>query len=171
MKTLDTKIETGNSEVSDFFRKTLYPQLAQKAGAQDANALLSKEKTEVSRLQNTLAELGPRVLGIRLLLGEEHAYAIVVTAQARKKFELQATPAELRSKVLQVRDDLRAPASDPRPHLAELYAMVVAPLADELSALEQAPQGKRAGSRHCSGRWTASCATCPWARSMMGIAT
>ena len=139
LKTLDAQIETGNSAVSDFFRKTLYPQLAQKAGAQDGNALLSKEKTEVSRLQNTLAELGPRVLGIRLLLGEEHAYAIVVTAQARKKFELPATPAELRSKVLQVRDVLRAPAADPRPHLAELYAMVMAPLADELSALEQAP--------------------------------
>ena len=28
-------------------------------------------------------------MGIRLLLGEEHAYAIVVTAQARKKFELR----------------------------------------------------------------------------------
>ena len=49
-------------------------------------------------------------MGIRLLLGDEHAYAIVVTAQARKKFELQATPAELRGKVLQVRDDLRTPS-------------------------------------------------------------
>jgi CHAT domain-containing protein len=134
---LDASIEQGNGEVSAFFRNTLYPQLAQKAGTQDANALLSKEKSEVSRLQNTLAELGPRVLGIRLLLGEEHAYAIVVTAQARKKFELKATPAELRSKVLQVRDDLRTPSSDPQPHLAELYAMVVAPFGNELSALEQ----------------------------------
>ena len=58
LKTLEAQIETGNSEVSDFFRKTLYPQLAQKAGAQDGNALLSKEKSEVSRLQNTLAEAG-----------------------------------------------------------------------------------------------------------------
>jgi CHAT domain-containing protein len=142
LKTLGAKIEAGNGEVSDFFRKTLYPELAQKAGTQDANALLSKEKSEVSRLQNTLAGLGPNVMGIRLLLGDEHAYAIVVTAQARKKFELQATPAELRGKVLQVRDDLRTPSSNPKPHLAELYAMTVAPLEGELNALERSSQEK-----------------------------
>jgi hypothetical protein len=45
----------------------------------------------------------------------------------------------LRGKVLQVRDDLRTPSSNPKPHLAELYAMVVAPFADELNALEQTP--------------------------------
>jgi CHAT domain-containing protein len=142
LKTLEAKIEAGNGEVSDFFRKTLYPELAQKAGTQDANALLNKEKSEVSRLQNTLAGLGPHVMGIRLLLGDEHAYAIVVTAQARKKFELTATPAELRGKVLQVRDDLRTPGSDPKPHLAELYAMTVAPLEGELNALERGTQEK-----------------------------
>ncbi len=139
MKSLEAEIEAGNQEVSDFFRKTLYPALAQKSGTQQANARLNEEKAEVSRLQNTLLELGPRVIGIRLLLGDEHGYAIVVTAQARKKFELTATPEELRSKVLQVREDLRRPASDPKPHLAELYAMAVAPYAVELAALERSP--------------------------------
>lgn len=139
LKALDASIEQGNGEVSAFFKNTLYPELAHKAGAPDANALLSKEKSEVSGLQNTLAELGPRVMGIRLLLGEEHAYAIVVTAHSREKFELKATPPELRSKVLQVRDDLRSPSSNPKPHLAELYAMVVAPLEDDLKALEENP--------------------------------
>lgn len=142
MKALESRIEAANAEVSDFFRKTLYPQLAQQAGAQDANALLSREKSEVSRLQTTLAALGPHVMGIRMLLGDEHAYAIVVTPQARKKVELKATPAEVRGKVLQVRDDLRTPTSDPRPHLAELYTMALAPLSDELSALERDPQEK-----------------------------
>jgi hypothetical protein len=37
-----------------------------------------------SYLQKTLAKLGPRVVGIRLLVGEDHAYAIVDTATARK---------------------------------------------------------------------------------------
>jgi CHAT domain-containing protein/Tfp pilus assembly protein PilF len=136
LKELDARIEAGNGEVSAFFRNTLYTQLAHKVGTEDANALLSREKSDVSQLQNTLAELGPRVLGIRLLLGEEHAYAIVVTAHSREKVELKATPAELRSKVLQVRDDLRTPTSDPKPHLAQLYAMVVAPLAPQLAAVE-----------------------------------
>jgi CHAT domain-containing protein len=81
-------------------------------------------------------------MGIRMLVGDEHAYAIVVTAQARQKFELKTTPAELRSQILQVRDDLRTPASDPKPHLAELYAMVVAPLSEELGALERDPRDK-----------------------------
>ncbi len=142
MKALEAKIEAANADVSDFFKKSLYPQLAQKAGTQDANALLSQEKSEVSRLQNTLVELGPEVMGIRFLLGDERAYAIIVTAQGRKKFELKGTPAELHSKVLQVRDDLRTPSSDPKPHLAELYAMAIAPFADELSALERSLEGK-----------------------------
>jgi CHAT domain-containing protein/Flp pilus assembly protein TadD len=144
LKTLDSNIQAANSEVSSFFTKTLYPELAQKAGTQNANALLSKEKSDVSRLQNSLAELGPRVMGIRVLFGEEHAYAIVVTAHTRQKFELKATPANLRTKVLQVRDDLRNPFADPKPHLAELYAMVVAPLADELKTIEQIPPGANA---------------------------
>jgi CHAT domain-containing protein/tetratricopeptide (TPR) repeat protein len=142
MTTLEAKIEAANREVSDFFRKTLYPQLAQKSDADDANALLGKERSEVSRLQTTLSALGPHVMGIRLLVGDDHAYAIVVTAQARKKFELHATPAELRSKVLQARNELRSPASDPRPRLAELFAMVVAPFADELGAVEHGVQDK-----------------------------
>ncbi|HEV3218529.1 MAG TPA: tetratricopeptide repeat protein [Candidatus Acidoferrales bacterium] len=140
LKTLDNSIEQANSEVMAFFTKTLYPELAQKADTvDDANKLLRKEKSDVSQLQSTLAELGPRVMGIRLLFGEEHVYAIVVTAHSRQKFELKATPAELRDKVLQVRDELRTPSSNPKPLLAELYAIVVAPLADELKALEQTP--------------------------------
>jgi CHAT domain-containing protein/tetratricopeptide (TPR) repeat protein len=142
LKVLETKIEAANAQVAEFFRKTLYPELAQRSGAQDANALLSREKSEVSRLQNTLSRLGPRVIGIRLLLGEEHAYAIVVTPQARRKYELAASPAELRSKVLQVRDELRRPSSNPKPDLAELYMMVVAPLTNELASLEQNAQGE-----------------------------
>ena len=139
LKQLDARIETGNGEVSAFFRNTLYPELTQRVGSVDANTLLNKEKSDVSQLQNTLAELGPRVLGIRLLLGDQHAYAIAITAHTRAKVELKSTPAELRNKVLQVRDDLRSPASDPKPHLAELYAMVVAPLEPELKALEAQP--------------------------------
>ncbi len=139
LKTLDARIEADNGEVSALFRSTIYPELEQKVGKRNANALLSKEKSEVSGLQNTLAALSPRVMGIRLLLGEKHAYAIIVTAQAREKFELKATPAELRSKVLQVRDDLRSASSNPKPHLLELYAMVVAPMADQLMAIEQLP--------------------------------
>jgi CHAT domain-containing protein len=140
LNALEAKIEAGNSDVSDFFRKTLYPELSQNAGTQAANALLSEEKSEVSRLQNTLADLGPHVMGIRLLFGEEHAYAIVITPQSRRKFELKATPAQLNDKVQQLRNDLRTPSSDPKTHLAEMYSIVVGPFEAELAALERSPQ-------------------------------
>jgi CHAT domain-containing protein/Tfp pilus assembly protein PilF len=142
LKALETKIESGNTGVSDFFRKTLYPELTQSTGTQNANALLNQEKSEVSRLQNTLADLGPHVIGIRMLLGEEHAYAIVITAQSRRKYELRATPAQLNDKVQQLRNELRTPSSDPKPHLAEMYSIVLAPLESELIALEKGQQTK-----------------------------
>jgi CHAT domain-containing protein/Tfp pilus assembly protein PilF len=137
LKVLEAQIEAGNGEVSSFFKNTLYPELAQNVSLGRANSLLSSEKSALSSLQNTLAELGPHVIGIRLLLGEQNTYAIVVTANARGKVELKATPAELRNKILEVRTDLRSPFSNPKPHLKELYAMVVSPIEDELKALEQ----------------------------------
>ncbi|MGB7137712.1 MAG: tetratricopeptide repeat protein [Acidobacteriaceae bacterium] len=142
LKTLEARIEAANGEVSDFFRKTLYPELAQKGGTAEANAAVSQQRSEVSRLENTLADLGPRVIGIRLLLGDQQAYALVVTSQSRRKYDLKATPAELEQKVAQVRNELRTPSSDPRADLAALYAMVVAPFEQELTALEHGPQEK-----------------------------
>jgi len=62
----------------------------------------------------------------------------VVTSGARKKFELQATPAELRGKALEVLKVLGLRNSDPRPQLAQLYGMIVAPLEDELKTLNTA---------------------------------
>lgn len=135
-KTLETQIQASNEEVSAFFRTTLYPELAKKAGATDANALLSKERTDISQLQSVLSDLGPRVLGIRLLVGDDRVYEIVVTQHTREKIELTTTPAELRSKVFQVCYELRSPASDPKAHLAELYRMVVGPLEPDLKAFE-----------------------------------
>jgi len=46
----------------------------------------------------------------------------------------------LNDKVAQLRNDLRTPSSDPKPHLAEMYSIVVAPFEDELAALERSPQ-------------------------------
>lgn len=135
MKALDAQIEAGNAEIQSFFEKTLYPELA-RTGTH-ANDVLSGEESRVSGLQDTLLSLGPDVMGIRLLLGDEHAYEIVVTARAQKKFELAVKPDALREKVLAVREQLRSPASDPRKSLQDLYTIVVAPLQQELNDLER----------------------------------
>jgi CHAT domain-containing protein/Tfp pilus assembly protein PilF len=139
LKVLDMQIESENQDVTSFFENTLYPELARRLASKDANDLRRSEDTEVSNLQGALQKLGPRVLGIRILIGEQHAYAIVVSANGRKKFDLKATPAELKSTVLQVLDDLHSPGSDAKVHLAELYAIVVGPLDAELKALESLP--------------------------------
>ena len=137
LKQVEAQIEAGNAEVSSFFKNTFYPELAQSVPREGANSILSSEKSTLSSLQNTLAELGPHVMGIRILLGERGAYAVVVTSNARGRVQLNATPTELRNKILEVRADLRSPLSDPKPHLEELYAMVVSPIEAELKALEQ----------------------------------
>ena len=136
MKTLSANIEQGIREILAFFANTIDPELERKPGADKENGVPVGENSTQSYLQNTLAKLGPRVMGIRLLLGEDHAYVIVVTAGTRKKFELKATPAGLRSKAFEVLETLDSRTSDPRPHLEELYAMVVAPIEDELKTLE-----------------------------------
>lgn len=136
MKSLDAQIEAGNAEIAAFFEKTLYPELA-RTNSTKASEVLSGEESRVSGLQDTLLSLGPGVMGIRLLFGDEHVYSIAVTARAQKKFELAVKPEVLRAKVLEVREDLRSPASDPRKHLQELYGMVVAPLQGELNDLEK----------------------------------
>ena len=136
MKTLSASLERESVEALASFAETIYPDLERGHGAEHANGASNSEDSTQSYLQNTLAKLGPGVLGIRLLLGEDHAYAIVVTANTRRKFELKATSAEIRTKVFQVLESLQSPSSDPRTHLAELYAMVLAPVEGELKALE-----------------------------------
>ena len=95
--------------------------------------------TTQSFLQSSLEKLGPRVIGIRLLLGDDHAYAIVVSSTSRKLFVLPATSAELRSKVFDALKALGSPASDPRPQLAALYSVVISPIEPELKSVAAAP--------------------------------
>ena len=75
-------------------------------------------------------------MGIRLLLGEDHAYAIVVTANARKVVVLPASSADIRAKALEALKAVGSPSSDPRPQLNQLYSMVVAPIESNLKSLE-----------------------------------
>ena len=135
MNKVNADLTRGITEVFAYFTNTIFPELEGTPGA-DYNKLQAGEDSRQSYLQNTLAKLGPRVMGIRILMGQDHAYAIVVTANSRKKFELKATPAELRGKVFEVLENLAARTSDPKPLLAQLYAMVVAPVEGELKTIE-----------------------------------
>ena len=142
LKALNASMEQENAELQTFFTGTIYAELDRRSNASPAGGVSGDDDSAQSYLQNTLKKLGPHVLGIRLLLGEDHAYEIVVTANARKKFELKATPAELRSKAFEVVKILGLRNSDPRPQLAQLYAMIVAPLEDELKSLDTPPDAQ-----------------------------
>jgi len=142
---INTSIEQGSTEFTQFlnaFAKTIGAEL--KASVDSTNqggTGLASDSTQ-SFLQGTLAKLGPRAMGIRILIGDNHVYAIVVRAGTRKKFELKASPAELRSKAFEVRDVLASRASDPRLLLSQLYAMVVAPIEGELKTLDVPAQSE-----------------------------
>ncbi len=136
LKKLNANLMQGITEVLAYFNATIFPELEGKPGAPKGNQLQAGGDSRQSYLQNTLKQLGPRVMGIRILMGQDHAYAIVVTATARKKFELNATPVELRAKVFEVLENLAARTTDPKPLLGQLYTMVVTPVEGELKTIE-----------------------------------
>ncbi len=135
MKSITASLQQGITEALNNFNSAVMGSLESKSATGTAGQE-SNETAQPSFLQSSLAKLGPRVLGIRILLGQDHAYALVVTASTRKKFELNATPAQLRAKSFEVLETLAARNADPKPALGQLYSMVVAPLEGELKTIE-----------------------------------
>jgi CHAT domain-containing protein len=141
--TLKASIEKASGEMRAYFTDKILPDLGEGGGSQTGGTQASDDAAP-SYLQNTLAKLGSRVVGIRLLLGEHHAYALLVTATARKRFELKASSNDVRAAAFAAVKAMGSPAVDPRPQLNQLYSIVVAPLEDDLKKLE-APAAGQAG--------------------------
>jgi CHAT domain-containing protein/Tfp pilus assembly protein PilF len=153
LNSLRAEIEEMNRSVSKFFTDTLYPEFARRTTNDDANSLIADEKSGMSALQSTLARFGPNVVGIRVILTNEHGYALLITANGRTRFDLDSAPAALRKEILQVREELRNPGSDPRGHLADLYTSLLGPMKKELEALEQnADSANRAATSPAEGQ-------------------
>ncbi len=137
LKSLDATMQEQSKAIRDTLMNTVYPMLDSQSAPGSTRA-----DTTQSFLQNSLAKLGPNVVGIRLLLGDDHAYAIVVTANSREKIVLPASSADLRSKVFDALKDISSPSTDPRPQLNRLYAMIVAPIEGELKSVATSPAAK-----------------------------
>ena len=137
LKSLGATIQQEGNDIQSVLTSKIFPEL----DAQSAPGQASTETTK-SFLQDSLAKLGPRVMGIRLLLGDDHAYAIVVTANSRKAIVLPASPSDIRAKALEALRAVGSPSSDPRPQLNQLYSMVVAPIEAQLKSLELSPGPK-----------------------------
>ena len=136
-KALSATMQQQGSDIQSILTNKIFPEL----DAQSAPGHASADATK-SFLQGSLSKLGPRVIGIRLLLGEDHAYAIVVTANVRKVVVLPASSADIRSKALEALKAVGSPSSDPRPQLNQLYTMVVAPIESQLKPLQSVPGPK-----------------------------
>ena len=133
LKTLAANLEQAQSAIRDGFNNTIIPELDKPSAAGEPTAGSAQ-----SYLQNSLAKLGPDVIGIRILLGEDHAYAIVITANSRQKFELPVSSADIRSKAFEALKAIGSPSTDPRPQLNQLYNMILAPLEGGLKTMEAA---------------------------------
>ncbi len=114
MKSLADNLQQGITSMLADFNTTVATDLEQKPTFGSASQE-SAGDTPPSFLQSSLVKLGSHVLGIRILLGQNHAYALVVTATTRKKIELNATPAQLRAKSFEVLQTLAARNADPKP--------------------------------------------------------
>jgi CHAT domain-containing protein/predicted negative regulator of RcsB-dependent stress response len=130
LKSLEASMEEQSKAIRETLMNTVYPLL----DAQSAPGSARADATQ-SFLQNSLAKLGPNVVGIRLLLGDDHAYAIVVEANSRERIVLPASSADIRSRVFDALKAIASPSSDPRPQLSQLYAIIVAPLEGELKSV------------------------------------
>lgn len=143
LKDLQSQIVAGNRDVSSLFESMVAAKV--KAGMQgtDADDLIRLENKELSAMQTALGRLGPRVLGIRIVLGEQKVYALLVSAQERKRFELPVAPADLQKAIKVVWSDLAGQKPEARGDLHLLYQAMVAPYESELDALEKlsTPQG------------------------------
>ena len=133
LKTLAANLEQAQLTIRDGFNNTIIPELDKQSDPGEPIG----DSTQ-SYLQDSLAKLGPNVIGIRILLGEDHAYAIVVTGKSRQKFELPASSAEIRSKAFEALKAIGSPSTDPRPQLNQLYTIIVAPLEYELKTIDAA---------------------------------
>jgi CHAT domain-containing protein len=137
LQSLTATIKQEGSDIQSVLTNKIYPEL-------DAQSAPGRASTDTTRslLQDSLSKLGPHIMGIRLLLGEDHAYAIVVTATSRRVITLPASSADIRAKALEALKTVGSPSSDPRPQLNQLYSMVVAPIESQLKPLESTPASK-----------------------------
>lgn len=92
-----------------------------------------RQLEEAQGLQGDLSELGAGVVALYTLLGEEKYRIILVTPDVQLAREYPIKAADLFAKIADYRQVLQDPRLDPRPLAQELYRILVAPVARDLS--------------------------------------
>jgi CHAT domain-containing protein/Tfp pilus assembly protein PilF len=116
---LDQDLATANTALRRFFEEE------EKAFA--ANSGLVKrieEFKEAQDLQGALQKLGPDVVAIYTLVTPDKYVALLVTSSAQKAYTTSIRGSDLNKKILDFRQQLQDPSSDPLPLAQELYHIV-----------------------------------------------
>ena len=131
LKELSDKIAAGNAAIEAFFNKTLFAEMGNNTMA---NLRVNDASAETSSLMNILAHLGPGVVALYTLVGEQHSYVIVTTANTRTHYEIKANAAELGKLVLAIREQLVTPDNDPTANLTALGHLLLDPIAADIAS-------------------------------------
>jgi CHAT domain-containing protein len=84
-------------------------------------------------LMDDLRELGSGAVALYTIVGAEKYRVILITPDVQQAAEYTIKAADLERKVLAFREALQNPRQDPRPLASELYKILVAPIARELT--------------------------------------
>ncbi len=121
-----TKLEGELKVANQVFQKFL-EEMDKSFGAASAANDKVFQLRESQGLMETLGELGPGVVAIYTIVGEDKYRAILVTPSVQKAYETKISAADLNRKIFELRSALKNPRVDPRPLAQELYGILVGP--------------------------------------------
>jgi CHAT domain-containing protein len=125
---LSTRLKQANQEWNQFLNG-LYADLGKTKQAQQDVASLQEN---ASGMQSVLRQLGTGAVALYTLVGDDKYRVILVTSSVMQAREYPIHASDLRKKVLDFRQALDDPRSNPVPQAQELYRILVGPIADDL---------------------------------------
>ncbi|MGH8581664.1 MAG: CHAT domain-containing protein [Gammaproteobacteria bacterium] len=125
---LDKDLEVAGQKFQAFL-KDLPKEFSDVKWAEDT---VVKELREARALKSGLRELGAGTVALYTVVSEERYHVILFTPDLQIARQYQIAPAELNRKVLDFRQALQNPKSDPRPLAQALYRILVAPVEGDL---------------------------------------
>lgn len=124
---LSGKIDAASKGLNDFYAR-LYTAFG---GASEANKEVADVKGNVSALKQLIAK-EPHAVALYTLTGKERYSVIVITGSTAVAREYAISAVELNKKVAAFQQVLRDRMRDPRPAAAELYRILIGPVAADL---------------------------------------
>src|SRR5256714_4815919 len=127
MAELETQLEAANAAFQKFLDRLEAEFAGAKAGGDKVYQL-----REAEGLREVLREIGGGAVALYTVVGAEKYYVILYTPDATIAREYPIRSEELNAKIFALREALQNPSTDPRPLAAELYRIIVGPVAKDL---------------------------------------